>query len=270
MKFLPSIKSAKAICLAAVTVAATLASNITPSQAGQATRVINTPGRPDLLVQDGDLRTFAIGCGDLRRIWQNLPGQQVSPAQYDSVLSGGRHRFVAHLNCNSPTLVQGYTSPAFRGAGLMVSHGSAFYVSDLNIMRAMGIRPTALSAQQGQALIATRGYAAITDILEPGKFTSYNSLILKNRGAYVSKFTVTSSIGSNRELLHTGDLAVGQQVVVRVPLSPTNINVEAKLYTGLLSQTKTILNERIDNSQPKFCLTTVGTTFNGSVEKGCK
>jgi hypothetical protein len=269
MKFLPSIKSVKAICLAAVTVATTLASNITPSQAGQATRVINTPGQPDLLVLDGDSRTYAIGCGELRRVWQNLPTQQVTPGQYQSVLSGGSHRFVAHLNCNSPTLVQGYTSPAFRGAGLMVSHGNAFYISDLNIMRAMGVKPTALSAQQGQAFIARRGYAAVTDTLEPGKFTPYNSLTLRNRGAYVSNFTVTSSIGGNSQTLHTGNLAVGQQVTIKVPLSPTNINVEAKLFTGLGKQTKTIFNQKIDNNQPAYCLTTVGTVFNGSVNNSC-
>lgn len=269
MKFLNSVKSIKAICLAAVTIAATLASNIAPSQAGQVSRVINAPGQPDLLVLDGDLRTYAIGCGDLRRIWKNLPTQQVNSAQYQAILSGGRHRFVAHLNCNSPNLVQGYVSPAFRGAGLMVSQGSPFYVNDINIMRAMGVRPVALSAQQGQAFIATRGYAAVTDTLEPGKFTTFNSLTLRNRGAYVSKFTVTSSIGANSETLHTGNLAVGQQVVIKVPLSPTNINVEAKLYTGLGAQTKRIFNQKIDNGQPNSCLTTVGTVFNGSVNNSC-
>jgi hypothetical protein len=270
MKFLPSIKSVKAICLAAVTIATTVASNITPSQAGQANRVIHTSGQPDLLVLDGDLLTFTIGCSDLRRIWQNLPTQEVSPAQYKSVFSGGPHRFVAHLNCNNPTLVQSYTSPAFGGrAGLMVSRGSAFYVSSLDIMRAMGIRPTALSAQQGNVFLQKNGYTHILDLLEPGKFTPYNSLTLRNRGAYVSNFTVTSSIGGNRQTLHTGNLVVGQQVVIKVPLSPTNINVEAKLFTGLGAQTKTIFNQRIDNNQASSCLTTVGTVFNGSVNNSC-
>jgi hypothetical protein len=50
MKFLPSLKSAKASILAALTIATAIASSVAPSPAHQSTRLISTPGKPDLVI----------------------------------------------------------------------------------------------------------------------------------------------------------------------------------------------------------------------------
>jgi hypothetical protein len=157
MKFLPSLKSAKSLALVAATVVTALVSNIAPSQASKPNRVIVTDGQPQVVIFESDLQSLAIGCMKVRNLWSGIrQTQNVSPQEYQRIINATATRLVGHLNCGAPNLVQGYTSPAFPKAGVIVTHGVPFFVTTTEFFFALGITPTKLNAVEGQKFIQQR------------------------------------------------------------------------------------------------------------------
>jgi hypothetical protein len=156
MKFRPSLKSAKSLALAAVTIATAIASSAAPSLAHQPTRFISTPGKPDLVIYDSTKQSFALGCKALSNLFQ-LPTQQVTAAEYQQSVD----RFeVGNLPCNDPNLVKAATFLSGDGVitiqltrnlfgGTTTRQSSFFVLAPSQFFGAMGITPTQLNEQQG-------------------------------------------------------------------------------------------------------------------------
>jgi cyclic lactone autoinducer peptide len=156
MKFLPSLKSAKALALVAATIATAIASSAAPSLAHQPTRLISTPGKPDLVIYDSTKQSFALGCKALSNLFQ-LPTQQVTAAEYQQSVD----RFeVGNLPCNDPNLVKAATFLSGDGVitiqltrnlfgGTTTRQSSFFVLAPSQFFGAMGITPTQLNEQQG-------------------------------------------------------------------------------------------------------------------------
>lgn len=92
MKFLPSRQSAQASILAAIAITTAIASNVTPSNAAQPTRIIQAPGKPELVIF-GNLQSFEIGCPSVRNIWSRVPTEQLNLDRYQQT------RVTAKLAC---------------------------------------------------------------------------------------------------------------------------------------------------------------------------
>jgi hypothetical protein len=272
MNFLRSINSAKALCLAAATIAITLAGNIAPSQASQPGRVIQTPGQPEVVIFDIDLQSFAIGCQSVRNLWKGIPTERVSPQEYQKIISSASAHLVGSLACNAPNIVQGFTSPAFGSdTGVIVTGGVPFFVKTGDFFTAMGIKPTKLTLEQGNQFISqnrrintnvtleTRGAAPIQS----------GSISFINRGGYVARYNLTYNLAGTIRNFDTGDIPIAQKKVFSIPAQATNIKASGILFTGLFTQTKPIFSRNISNPQSNVCFTTFGTTFNPQLNNSC-
>ena len=153
MKFLPSRQSAKASLLAAIAIVTSIASNVTPSKAAQPISIIQTPGKPALVIF-GNSQSFEIGCPSVRNIWSQVPTEQVNLDRYQQI------RVTAKLACNAPSnQVLGYTSSAFEQygyAGAILLQGVPYLVRNKEVYQALGITPLADNNGRGGFYLASK------------------------------------------------------------------------------------------------------------------
>ena len=153
MKFLPSLKSAKSLALAAVTIATAIASSVAPSLADIPTTIITTPGKPDLVVFGGRLKAYKLGCPKLRNVWDRIPSKAYSEKIYEQVITNFKG-LAGELYCDQPSRVQGYISPAFgNNMGVVVTNGQPSFVESGEVFSAMRITPTNLTRAQGETFL---------------------------------------------------------------------------------------------------------------------
>jgi hypothetical protein len=161
MKFLPALKSAKAICLTAATVATALATNIAPSHATPPNGILTAPNRPAVAIftTGGSVKAFALGCPDLARLWGGVPNKSLSAANFDRAVST-KNLSLNHMYCGGHQNVRAYTSPAFAAmagssgvVGLLVLDRKPYFVESAEFFTAMGVRPSALNKQDGESIL---------------------------------------------------------------------------------------------------------------------
>lgn len=273
MNLLPALKSVKSFALATATIATTLASNIAPSPATLANRVISTPGQPEVVIFESNLQSVAIGCPALRNLWRGLRTQPVTAQEYQKIINATSTRLVGHLSCNTPNVVQGFTSPAFSNAGVIVARGVPFFVKTNDFFNAMGVKPTRLTLEQGRTFLSRNLQLNTNVTLEPqlvaNPATETGSVTFINRGGYVGTYTLTFNILNTPRRLETGNLPLNQRATFAVPAGASNVRVVGELFTGIFAQKKTIFSQSIPNPQSKLCFTTTGTTISPAVNPSC-
>jgi hypothetical protein len=286
MKFLPSFKSAKALVLAAVTVATAIASNVAPSQASKPLSIIQTPGKPEIAVFDSE-GSFEIACPAVRNLWSGLATKNVTPQEYQKVINSTFTIFAGPLNCNAPSIVQGYTSSAFNVggiAGVIVVRKIPYYVKSDRFFSALGIKPTALSVPEG-VKFREKNVQLINNValdIIPGNPPSVTptpnprppvpqstSISLNNRGAYVVRYNLAYTIDGSTQKFDTGDITVGKKIVYPIPARATSISVLGEYYTGVFSQKKPLIKKIFNNPHSNLCFTSVGTVFKPEVNGNC-
>jgi hypothetical protein len=289
MKLLPSFKSAKSLALVAVTIATAISSSVTPSQAGQTTRVISTPGQQlQVVTFDGPTQSFKIGCPELRNIWSKLPTQAVSAQEFQNTLNGTSTKLpTGELPCNSPSRVKGYVSRGLGSAvGIIMTDGKAYYIKSGEFFKAMNITPIELTTRQLQdfsnehselqkntvliPLTASGVEIPLPSTPLPDPKPQASSIAVQNLGLYVIRYEVTYNIGSTRQKFDSQDMVVGKKVVVNIPPQATNIKITARYYTGLFAQTAAFFSRDFGNSHSNQCFTTSGNLFKMKVEPFCK
>ena len=153
MKFSPFLKFTQASILAAITIATATAINITPSNAAQPTRIIQAPGKPELVIY-GNSQSFEIGCPSVRNLWQGLRTEQLNLPEYQNI------RVTGKLACNAPTSqVIGYTSLAFEQygyVGVLTLQGVPYLVRNKEVYQALGITPLVDNNGGGGFYLATQ------------------------------------------------------------------------------------------------------------------
>ena len=153
MKFSPFLKFTQASILAAITIATAITSNITPSNAAQPTRIIQAPGKPELVIY-GNSQSFEIGCPSVRNLWQGLRTEQLNLPEYLNT------RVTGKLACNAPTSqVIGYTSLAFEQygyVGVLTLQGVPYLVRNKEVYQALGITPLVDNNGGGGFYLATQ------------------------------------------------------------------------------------------------------------------
>jgi hypothetical protein len=266
MKLLPSFKSAKALVLTAVTIATAIASSVTPSQASRPTRIIQTDGRPEIVIFGSDGQSVASGCQPIRDMWKGLSTQRVSAQEYQKTIVSSSSVLTAHLFCNRPDRVKGYVSPAFPNAGVIVTNGTPLFVTTRAFFSALGITPTQLNQAEGDAFIARNPNIFTTLILEPNVAASTSSISIANKAAYVARYTVTYS--ALQEKKESFDIPVGKRAVFNLPSQARNIRIVGEAHTGI-NQRKNIFSKTLSSLDGSICYTTTGTVFNPAVNDRC-
>ncbi|NJR32131.1 MAG: hypothetical protein HC778_03800 [Chamaesiphon sp. CSU_1_12] len=221
MKLLPTFKSVKALVLATATVATTLVGNIAPSTATLANRVISAPGKPEVVIFESNLQSVAIGCPALRNLWRGLPTQSVSVEEFQRIITATPTRLVAHLNCNNPA-IKGFVSPAFGSdKGAIIAGGALFLTKTTDFFNAMGIKPTALSQEEGRNFLNQNRHLDTNITLEPqfvaNPATAPGTVTFINRGIYVATYTLTYNILNTSRRLDTGNVLVNQKSFISNP-----------------------------------------------------
>jgi hypothetical protein len=267
MKFLPSFKSAKAIALAAATIATAIAGSVAPSQASRPQRIIQTAGQPEIVIFESEGQSVASGCQGVSDLWKGLRTQQVSPQEYQKTISSASSFLTAHLYCNSPNKVKGYISPSFPNAGVIVTDGKPLFVTTRAFFSALGITPTQLNKAEGDAFIKRNANIFTNVVLEPDLAARTSSISIANQGAYVARYTVRyDAFGVKKD---TFDVPVGKKAVFNLPSQARNIAVLGEYYTGIFNEKKTFFNKQLSSLDGNICYTTTGTVFNPRVNDSC-
>jgi hypothetical protein len=162
MKFLPSLKSAKSIALAAATIATAIATNMAPSQAAHPNGILTAPNRPAVAIftSSGSVKAFALGCPELARLWSGVPNKSLSAANFDKTFSN-KTLSLGHMFCGGHQNIRAYTSPAFAAmtgasssvVGLLVIDRKPYFVESAEFFTAMGVRPSVLTKEGGESIL---------------------------------------------------------------------------------------------------------------------
>ena len=163
LKFSP--KSAKVSILAAMTIATSIASTITPSLAEQPSSFLRPSSAPNtsyfFFGKSNVAFTVRDNCNEVSKLFGNTPFQSSQPF----LLPPGRQ--VGELTCNGQ--VPGYTSPAFgSNAGVIQVLGDSYFIKSNAFFKAMKITPTKLTEQQGKDFIAQNPRINTNLVLEEG------------------------------------------------------------------------------------------------------
>jgi hypothetical protein len=280
MKLLPSFKSAKAICLAAVAIATAIAGSVAPSRADQVIsilRPLQIPGVPQEVVTFNNSQSFTIGCVAVRNLWPGVPSRQLPPFSLSP-------RLTASLDCKNPNVVKGYTSSAFgSNAGVIVTGGLPFYFKSGPFFEAMGITPTKLNEQQGKEFIDRNPQLKTNTVLETragrpesappvappasplpsggGKVSFFNT------GGYIAVYTLKFNINGTDLEFKKDSVAINGRESLSVPNGARRITVKGEAYTGIFNQTKFIFERSYPAGLPSnnICFKTFGTTVNPGV-----
>jgi hypothetical protein len=268
MKLLPSFKSAKAIALAAVTIATAIVSNVSPSQSRPPTRIIQTDGQPEIVIFGSEGQSVASGCQAIRDLWKGLPTQRVSAQEYQNTISSRGGFLKGHLYCNSPNKVKGYTSPVFPYPGLIVTDGKPFYVTTTAFFTALGITPIQLNRADGIAFMNQNRLFNNTNVtLEPNLAALTSSISIANKGAYVARYSVKYNANGLKQA--SFDVPVGKKAVFNLPSQASNIVVVGEYYTGLFDRKKEFFRKQLSSLDGSICYTTTGNILNPKVNDSC-
>jgi hypothetical protein len=283
MKFLTAIKSAKAkaALLAAMTIATSLV-GVAPSQANQASRIVGFPGRADIITFKNSSQSFSIGCSALRSVWK-LPTETLSDKDYQQLYKV-TNPLAGSFIC-SPSRNQAYTSPSFPpGYAAIEMPGKTLYETDTfyvknytSIFKAMGVTPTAYTAQQGQDFINANPRLKTNTVIEPDSIAPapvpsppVNNEQMRvtaiNRGAYVAKYDINYLVNGNLNTISSGNVTVRNSFTFVIPGNAININFKAEIYGGVKTR---IFGQAFQNTHNNVCFTTRGTVFNASIDNTC-
>jgi hypothetical protein len=269
MKLLPSFKSAKAICLAAVTIATAIVSNVSPSQSRPPTRIIQTDGQPEIVIFGSEGQSVASGCQAIRDLWKGLPTQRVGAQEYQNTISSRGGILKGHLYCNNPSKVKGYTSPVFPYPGLIVTDGKPFYVTTTAFFTALGIRPIQLNRPDGIAFMnQNRLFNNLNVTLEPNLSVLTSSISIVNKGAYVARYSISYQVNGGLKQ-DAFDVSFGKKAVFNLPSQASKIAIVGEYYTGLFKQKKEFFRKQMTYSDGSICYTTTGNISNPKVNDGC-
>lgn len=287
MKFLTAIKSAKAkaVLLAAMTIATSLVGNVAPSQANQASSIVGFPGRADIITFNNSSQSFSIDCAALRSLWK-LPTQILSDKGYQELYKVTKP--LAGMLICSQSRNQAYTSPSFPpGYAAIEMPGKTQYETDTfyvknyaPIFKAMRVTSTPLTAQQGQDFINANPRLKTNTVIEPDSIGSvpqpvppvvqFGSVSFFNRGAYITRYEVTMDVPGSTFRFKTGNIGFNKKALFSTPTTAKNIKIVGEYYTGIGNIYKVFFNQNVNSASDKLCVTSTRTALNPIADNTCR
>jgi hypothetical protein len=277
MELLPSLKSAKAIALAAATIATAIASSVAPSQAEQPAAFFRpqfTPNTSHYYFEKSNT-TFTIGdnCNEVMKLFSGTPFRRVE------IFSSTPGRPSGSLLCNSQ--LPGFTSPAFgSNAGAIVIGNDAFFIKSDAFFKAMKIKPTNLTVQQGKdfidrhprinnnVVLETRIAPPVPPVVPAPPVTPPAPPIpggglfsFRNSGAYIARYTVRFTVNGTVLEVAKDNIVSNGRASLQVPNGATQINIKGHAQT--FGGYKLIFERSYPTGMPasNLCWKTFGTLF---------
>jgi hypothetical protein len=164
--------------------------------------------------------------------------------------------------------------------GKTVYETDTFYVKNYtSIFKAMGVTPTVYTAQQGQDFINANPRLKTNTVIEPDSIApvpapsppvQFGRISFFNRGAYVTRYTVTMDIGGGRNFsFKTGDIGFNKNALFSTPTTAMNIKIVGEYYTGFANIHKVFFTQNVNSASDKVCVTSTRTALNPKADNTC-
>lgn len=282
MRLRPFPQSVKATILAAIAIATSIASNITPSQAAPPTRVIQAPGQPAVVIFGNQSQSFTIGCQAVRDLFSGQPTQKVSLQEYQQIISSPSARLAGNLGCNVPTTTnRGFITPTFTKAGyagIIILNQIPFYVKNREFFTAMGLTPIVGSEISGNLLMLgnNREYLQRNAVIEaqvslspqndsdstkPTPAPPRGSISFTHRSDHQVYYTVTFDQAGTKQSFETsmGSGSGPSRIsVFPIPNNATNIKIFGN-YRGIRFENKVFFEKSVASAKDRVCITSTGS-----------